>query len=72
MSDEFEEGVYKLSGLGRLNGVAAMNDFSEYKHVYHNSGKLNMWEGLPANPGSTTSFNENWRQVLMIEGIFKQ
>jgi betaine-aldehyde dehydrogenase len=42
VSDEFEEGVYKLSGLGRLNGVAAMNDFSEYKHVYHNSGKLNM------------------------------
>jgi len=42
VSDEFEEGGYKLSGLGRLNGVAAMNDFSEYKHVYHNSGKLNM------------------------------
>jgi hypothetical protein len=30
-SDEFEEGGYKLSGLDRLNGVAAMHDFIEFR-----------------------------------------
>jgi betaine-aldehyde dehydrogenase len=32
---ETEEGGYKQSGLGRLNGVAAMDDFIEYKTVVH-------------------------------------
>ncbi|GAB3197326.1 aldehyde dehydrogenase family protein [Nocardioides hungaricus] len=31
--DEFEEGGYKQSGLGRLNGLAALEDFIEYKHI---------------------------------------
>lgn len=31
--DEFEEGGYKQSGLGRLNGLAAVEDFIEYKHI---------------------------------------
>ncbi|AEI75684.1 hypothetical protein CNE_1c03170 [Cupriavidus necator N-1] len=31
--DEFEEGGYKQSGQGRLNGVAAIDDFVEYKHI---------------------------------------
>lgn len=31
--DEFEEGGYKQSGLGRLNGMAAMDDFIQYKHI---------------------------------------
>jgi betaine-aldehyde dehydrogenase len=31
--DEFEEGGFKQSGLGRLNGVAALEDFVEYKHI---------------------------------------
>ncbi|MBF6542563.1 aldehyde dehydrogenase family protein [Nocardia brasiliensis] len=31
--DEFEEGGYKQSGLGRLNGLAALEDFVEYKHI---------------------------------------
>jgi betaine-aldehyde dehydrogenase len=31
--DEFEEGGYRQSGLGRLNGVAAIDDFVEYKHI---------------------------------------
>lgn len=31
--DEFEEGGYKQSGLGRLNGMAAIDDFIEYKHI---------------------------------------
>ncbi|WP_136669239.1 aldehyde dehydrogenase family protein [Flavobacterium sp. H122] len=41
VNDEFEEGGYKLSGLGRLNGLSAMHDFVEYKHIFHNSGILN-------------------------------
>jgi betaine-aldehyde dehydrogenase len=32
---ETEEGGYKQSGLGRMNGVAAMDDFIEYKTVVH-------------------------------------
>lgn len=31
--DEFEEGGYKHSGIGRLNGPTAMDDFLEIKHV---------------------------------------
>lgn len=31
--DEFEEGGFKLSGQGRLNGLAQMDDFLEYKHI---------------------------------------
>lgn len=31
--DSTEEGGFKLSGLGRLNGVAAIEDFVEYKHI---------------------------------------
>lgn len=31
--DGTEEGGFKQSGLGRLNGVAAMEDFIEYKHI---------------------------------------
>lgn len=31
--DEFEEGGYKDSGQGRLNGIAALEDFIEYKHI---------------------------------------
>jgi betaine-aldehyde dehydrogenase len=33
--DETEEGGYKQSGLGRLNGVSAMDDFIEYKTIVH-------------------------------------
>jgi betaine-aldehyde dehydrogenase len=33
--DETEEGGYKQSGLGRLNGVAAMDDFLEYRTIIH-------------------------------------
>ena len=36
--DEFEEGGFKQSGQGRLNGVAAMDDFIEYKHIALNPG----------------------------------
>lgn len=31
--DEFEEGGFKQSGAGRLNGVSAMDDFLEFKHI---------------------------------------
>jgi betaine-aldehyde dehydrogenase len=33
--DETEEGGYKQSGLGRMNGVAALDDFVEYKTIVH-------------------------------------
>lgn len=31
--DEFEEGGFKQSGAGRLNGTSAMDDFLEFKHI---------------------------------------
>jgi betaine-aldehyde dehydrogenase len=31
--DSTEEGGFKQSGLGRLNGLAALDDFIEYKHI---------------------------------------
>lgn len=31
--DQFEEGGYKQSGLGRLNGNRALAEFQEYKHI---------------------------------------
>ncbi len=40
VNDEFEEGGYKMSGLGRLNGLAAIHDFVEYKHIFHGTGTL--------------------------------
>ena len=38
--DEFEEGGYKRSGNGRLNGLAAIDDFLEYKHIAFNHGTV--------------------------------
>jgi len=40
VADEFEEGGYKLSGLGRLNGLSSIHDFIEYKHIFHNVNVL--------------------------------
>lgn len=33
--DETEEGGFKQSGLGRLNGVSALEDFVEYRTIIH-------------------------------------
>jgi betaine-aldehyde dehydrogenase len=41
VNDEFEEGGFKLSGIGRLNGMSAIHDFIEYKHIFHYTGVLN-------------------------------
>jgi betaine-aldehyde dehydrogenase len=38
--DEFEEGGFKRSGNGRLNGLAALDEFLEYKHIAFNSGTI--------------------------------
>jgi betaine-aldehyde dehydrogenase len=38
--DEFEEGGFKRSGNGRLNGLSAIDEFLEYKHVAFNSGTI--------------------------------
>jgi acyl-CoA reductase-like NAD-dependent aldehyde dehydrogenase len=35
---EAETGGYRQSGIGRLHGFDAMNDFTELKHVYQNCG----------------------------------
>jgi betaine-aldehyde dehydrogenase len=40
MFPQFEEGGYKQSGLSRLNGEAALEDFVEYKHISFNPGML--------------------------------
>jgi betaine-aldehyde dehydrogenase len=33
--DETEEGGYKQSGVGRLNGVSALDDFVEHRTIIH-------------------------------------
>jgi betaine-aldehyde dehydrogenase len=33
--DETEEGGYKQSGVGRLNGISALDDFVEYRTIIH-------------------------------------
>jgi betaine-aldehyde dehydrogenase len=33
LHDQFEEGGFKGSGLGRMRGLAVMDDFIEYKHI---------------------------------------
>ncbi|MGR6977504.1 aldehyde dehydrogenase family protein [Mycobacteroides abscessus] len=33
LSDQFEEGGYKSSGIGRTRGFAVLDDFVEYKHI---------------------------------------
>jgi betaine-aldehyde dehydrogenase len=38
--DEFEEGGFKQSGVGRLNGFSAMDDFLEWKHIVFNAGTV--------------------------------
>lgn len=38
---EAETGGYRRSGLGRLHGYDALNDFMEIKHIYQNAGLVN-------------------------------
>ena len=38
--DEFEEGGFHQSGVGRMNGVSAIDDFLQYKHIAFNSGTV--------------------------------
>jgi acyl-CoA reductase-like NAD-dependent aldehyde dehydrogenase len=47
MRDEFEEGGYKQSGRGRLRGLAALDDFLEYKHIVLKPGVV-VPTGIPA------------------------
>lgn len=49
--DNTEEGGFKLSGLGRLNGHAALDDFIEYKHIALKPGLA----GTAAGPVSLRS-----------------
>ena len=36
--DQFEEGGFKQSGLGRLNGHRAVEEFQEFKHIVQTMG----------------------------------
>jgi len=51
MRDEFEEGGYKQSGRGRLRGLAALDDFLEYKHIVLNPGVV--------APGAAAASNQS-------------
>jgi betaine-aldehyde dehydrogenase len=33
LHDEFEEGGFKASGVGRMRGLAVMDDFIEFTHI---------------------------------------
>jgi betaine-aldehyde dehydrogenase len=33
LHDQFEEGGFKGSGVGRMRGFAVMDDFIEFKHI---------------------------------------
>lgn len=37
---EAETGGYRRSGLGRLHGYNALEDFLELKHIYQNAGTI--------------------------------
>ncbi|KJK48608.1 aldehyde dehydrogenase [Lentzea aerocolonigenes] len=38
--DQFEEGGFKQSGIGRLNGVRGLEEFQETKHLVHAAPRL--------------------------------
>jgi hypothetical protein len=50
---EFEEGGFKSSGVGRLGGVASIEDFLEYKQITQNYASLG-GQPVTKNPGSET------------------
>jgi betaine-aldehyde dehydrogenase len=37
---EFEDGAFKRSGNGRMDGQSAVEDFLEIKHIAFNSGVI--------------------------------
>ena len=53
MRDEFEEGGYKQSGRGRLRGLAALDDFLEYKHIVLQPGVVTQRESAHSNEPET-------------------
>ena len=38
LHDQFEEGGFKASGVGRMRGFAVIDDFIEFKHIRLNPG----------------------------------
>jgi betaine-aldehyde dehydrogenase len=38
--DELEDGAFKRSGNGRMDGQTAIDDFLEYKHIAFSSGVI--------------------------------
>jgi betaine-aldehyde dehydrogenase len=39
LHDQFEEGGFKSSGVGRMRGFAVMDDFVEFKHIRLQPGR---------------------------------
>ncbi len=37
--DQFEEGGFKASGVGRLNGPGGLAEFQEVKHIYRSADR---------------------------------
>ena len=38
LHDQFEEGGFKASGVGRMRGFAVIDDFIEFKHIRLHQG----------------------------------
>jgi acyl-CoA reductase-like NAD-dependent aldehyde dehydrogenase len=66
LRDEFEEGGYKQSGRGRLRGLAALDDFLEYKHIVLNPGVVAPRESAASNESERT--HEAQGRVVMSIG----
>jgi betaine-aldehyde dehydrogenase len=63
MRDEFEEGGYKQSGRGRLRGLAALDDFLEYKHIVLKPGVVAARESAASNESERS--HEVQRRIVM-------
>jgi betaine-aldehyde dehydrogenase len=60
MRDEFEEGGHKQSGRGRLRGLAALDDFLEYKHIVLNPGIVGSRESGDSNESERSRNAPKW------------
>jgi hypothetical protein len=64
LTAEFEEGGYKSSGVGRLGGLASIEDFLEYKQITQDYVPV-----VPDRPQSrvsaSTAFWTSLRNLLM-------
>jgi len=57
LHDQFEEGGFKSSGLGRMRGFAVIDDFVEYKHIRLHPGA----EARACTPASHRQKRATWK-----------